>query len=281
MSGLIFYKTKDMGMIENVYQNGIGMKLWLDQGGCKIYQHGNMLLGFCDRDESDAGGMITFFYENDSEVDALYEKFKDSATTKPKFNPDYNIYHFFAIDPEGRVLEFQVFKNETLNPYKSLSEGLLERRSIRKFKDTIPSDEIVRSIIKDSITSPTSRNSEAFKFKVIYNRELIDKIADCKPTGSDPLRNAPIAIVIYTDREKTIRFQADAHIAAYHIILSAYNHGLGSCWIAGLEGDKVLELLDLDRDRYCIGALTPLGFPDEEKVSPQKRSLDDLYDVVH
>jgi nitroreductase len=280
MSGLIFYKTEDLEMMDNIYSKKIGMELWLDQGGCKIYRHNNMLLGFCDRGESEVGGMITFFYDSDSEVDKLYQKFRDSATTEPRFNPDYNIYHFFAKDPEGRVLEFQVFKNQDLKPFKSLSEGLLDRRSIRKFKDIIPSKDLITSILTDCITSPTSMNSESFRYKVIYNRELISRVADEKAVGSDPLRNAPVAVVIFSDREKTKRDFADANIAAYHLILSAYNHGLGSCWIAGLDNDRVYDLLSLDKERYCIGALTPLGYPDEKKQSPQKRKVEDLFEII-
>jgi len=43
------------------------------------------------------------------EVDAVYQTFEEISTTKPKVNPDYNIYHFWGKDPEGRSLEFQYF----------------------------------------------------------------------------------------------------------------------------------------------------------------------------
>jgi hypothetical protein len=110
--GIIFFQSKNLEAISNFYVNDVGCELWMDQGGCQIYKHGNMLFGFCQRDEADLQGMITFFYTDKNKVDVMYEKFKSIATTEPKDNPKYQIYHFFATDPEGRAIEFQYFNNE-------------------------------------------------------------------------------------------------------------------------------------------------------------------------
>jgi hypothetical protein len=42
----------------------------------------------------------------------MYEKFLDEALDAPRDNPRYPIYNFFARDPEGRLIEFQVFTGE-------------------------------------------------------------------------------------------------------------------------------------------------------------------------
>ena len=132
MSGLIFFRTRMYDEVVDYYQNTIGMKKWLEQGGCTILQKGNLLLGFCDRDEADTSGMITFFFENTSSVDDYYSLFKTSAIDKPKENPDYRIYHFFTKDPEGRMVEFQTFLHP-VGSYRDGSELLINRRSIRKY----------------------------------------------------------------------------------------------------------------------------------------------------
>lgn len=49
MAGIVFFKTKNLALIRNFYLSNIGMELWLDQKDCVIMQHGNLLLGFCDR----------------------------------------------------------------------------------------------------------------------------------------------------------------------------------------------------------------------------------------
>lgn len=107
--GIVFLRTTQLEKIDSFYVGEVGCELWLDQGGCRIYQHGNMLLGFCDRDKPDTEGMITFYYATREEVDAMYKKFSSIADDPPKENDRYKIYHFFAKDPEGRTIEFQYF----------------------------------------------------------------------------------------------------------------------------------------------------------------------------
>lgn len=85
------------------------MELWLEQADCIILKHGNLLLGFCQREEPDTQGIITFVYENTDQVYNMYKKFRAEAMAEPVVNEKYNIYHFFAKDPEGRLVEFQNF----------------------------------------------------------------------------------------------------------------------------------------------------------------------------
>jgi hypothetical protein len=70
-----------------------------------------MLFGFCQRDEAEPGGLLTFFYDSREGVDRMYRRFKSTAVAAPKDNPKYKIYHFYARDPEGREIEFQHFLN--------------------------------------------------------------------------------------------------------------------------------------------------------------------------
>ena len=107
--GIVFLNTNDLEGMKDYYLEKVGCTLWLDQGSCLIFQHGNQLLGFCQAQTVQKVGTITFFYTDKSAVDRMYEKFKDVAAAAPKMNPKYKIYHFYAKDPEGRSLEFQYF----------------------------------------------------------------------------------------------------------------------------------------------------------------------------
>lgn len=112
MNGIIFFKSKDRSGLKDFYMNEVDCKIWLEQADCTVFKFGNMLFGFCDREAADKCGMITFFYETKEEVDVMYEKFSSIAEAPPKMNLKYQIYHFFAKDPEGRAIEFQWFENE-------------------------------------------------------------------------------------------------------------------------------------------------------------------------
>jgi hypothetical protein len=112
LGGIVFFQTKMQAELSKFYTEKVGCKLWMDRGGCHIFQHGNMLFGLCQREVADDLGMITFFYSSREEVDEMYEKCKDLALEKPKENDYYGIYHFYAKDLEGRNIEFQHFLEE-------------------------------------------------------------------------------------------------------------------------------------------------------------------------
>jgi len=111
MGGIVFLRTGQPGLIRDFYVNRVGCTIWLEQGGCLILQHGNMLLGFCHREEVDTEGVYTFFYTTKDAVDQKYDQMKDIADGPPRDNPQYRIYHFYGSDPEGRVIEFQYFNH--------------------------------------------------------------------------------------------------------------------------------------------------------------------------
>ncbi|MCF8309539.1 MAG: hypothetical protein K9I68_11075 [Bacteroidales bacterium] len=109
--GIIFMRTQMPERLKDFYMKRVGADMWLDQGACQIYKFGNMLFGFCDSEPASMDGVLTFFYPSKKEVDNMYAKFEDRATTSAKKNEKFNIYHFYAEDPEGRSIEFQHFNH--------------------------------------------------------------------------------------------------------------------------------------------------------------------------
>jgi len=109
LAGIVFFRTTMLQEIVEFYVSDIGMHVWLEQDDCIILSHGNLLLGFCHRETPEVDGMITFFYPAKEDVDAMYGMLSQIATSQPALNEKYQIYQFFAQDPEGRALEFQAF----------------------------------------------------------------------------------------------------------------------------------------------------------------------------
>ena len=123
--GLTFLKTRDRQEIVDFYTSKIGMTVWLEQPNITILAFGNLLIGWNqlpeETKEPDLAGMYTFVYPSKEEVDQMYSIFKDtSADGPPRYNPRYQIYQFFAKDPEGRALEFQAF----LHPLTAASSAV-------------------------------------------------------------------------------------------------------------------------------------------------------------
>ncbi len=112
MAGIVFLKTENLARILEFYTGRVGMSVWLEQPDITILRHENLLVGFQQHDTSDVTGVITFFYPDKNDVDAMYQALHDAALEPPRTNERYRIYNFFARDPDGRLIEFQHFLHE-------------------------------------------------------------------------------------------------------------------------------------------------------------------------
>jgi len=272
MAGIVFLGTKQIEKIEEFYTSVVGMSIWLRQHDCIVMKHGNFLLGFCSRDRIDKEGILTFFYDAKEEVDGMYSKIEAIATEAPLANEKYNIYQFFAKDPEGRLVEFQAFLGP-VGPFQAGDDLLVTRRSIRSFEDTKISDELLLKVFELCRFSPTSRNSQSFYYLVIRNREVMKFLAGLRGDSSAPIASAPLAVAVCADSDKTKRSCQDGCIAAYHFVLAAKLHGLGTCWIAAMDREDAKEALGIPQHHH-IATITPVGFPVDWPKVPLRRFSD-------
>lgn len=113
MSGIVFLGTADRDRIVEFYEERLGFEQWLEQPECTILQYENLLVGFCEREQAEADGVVTVVEETRDEVDERYEDLADVATDPPSENEPYRIYNFFGTDPDGRSFEVQTFLHET------------------------------------------------------------------------------------------------------------------------------------------------------------------------
>ncbi len=111
-SGVVFLRTQRLTEIVEFYRTKVDCVVWMDQGGCVILRHGSFLFGFCQGDPAETEGILTFVYQERADVDRMYATHRATAEAAPRDNPSYPIYNFFARDPEGRRIEFQVFTND-------------------------------------------------------------------------------------------------------------------------------------------------------------------------
>lgn len=112
MSGIVFYQTDQLDRLIEFYTGTISATVWLEQPDCTILDYDGFRFGFCERDSVDDCGILTFVFEDRAGVDAIYERVSDLAQEEPHENEKYEIYQFFAEDPDGRMIEFQTFLHE-------------------------------------------------------------------------------------------------------------------------------------------------------------------------
>ncbi len=110
-------------------------------------------------------------------------------------------------------------------------EELIKRRSCRKFQDKSIEPDKIEAILKAGLLAPSGKNKKPWEFMVIDNREKLEAIAKGREHGSAFLANAPVAIAVIANTEKTDVWVEDCSIAAILMQMEAENQGLGSCWI--------------------------------------------------
>lgn len=158
----------------------------------------------------------------------------------------------------------------------SLLDFLKSRRSIRRFKREKPHLDIVLKALDTARFAPSARNSQPWRFIIIDNRELLNKLSTIHP-GAKPLESAPLAIAIVCDtNESPVSYLVDCANATIYLQLALHALGLGSVWIQTLRniGDlrKILELPESITPVAIIAA----GYPDETPSLKPRKELSEI-----
>ncbi len=165
-------------------------------------------------------------------------------------------------------------------------ELIEKRRSIRKFTSQKIAPEVREKLIEAALRSPSSRSINPWRFIVVEDPGLLEKLSKAKPHGASFVGKAPLAMVVCADTGQSDVWVEDTSIAAIFIQLAAEDLGLGSCWSQvrkRMHGehksadDYIKDLLELP-DTWRVASIIAIGYPDEKKAGHSKTSLP--YDKV-
>lgn len=156
-----------------------------------------------------------------------------------------------------------------------LQYALINRRSIRKYKDQKISKEDLNSILKAAMYAPSAMNLQAWHFIVIDDKSTLIETVKSIPYA-EMLTQSAAAILVCGDsaiekNESWILQNCSA--AIQNILLSAHGLGIGSCWIAihGMDDvyKSIINQFGLPENIIPV-SLISLGYP-EEKVTSEER----------
>jgi nitroreductase len=162
-----------------------------------------------------------------------------------------------------------------------LIELLRKRRSIRKFTEEKVAPETIELLIEVLLRSPSSRGINPWEFVVVDDGELLARLSRAKEHGAEFLKNAPLAIVVCADGDRSDVWIEDCSIASIIVQLVAQSLGLGSCWaqirnrthhgVISAE-EYIRELLGLP-EHLKIESVIGIGHPGETKRAKPAREL--------
>lgn len=110
---IVFLGTNDLEATHKFYHNTLNLPLYKDQGLCRIYDvPGGGKVGFCEHMDVSIRGKSPIITLLIDDVDGVYKRLSEKGVNiekEPGVNPKFNIYHFFAVDPNGYYVEIQRF----------------------------------------------------------------------------------------------------------------------------------------------------------------------------
>lgn len=159
------------------------------------------------------------------------------------------------------------------------------RYSVRKFKADEIEEEKLNKIIEAGRLSPTACNLQPQRVFVAKSDEARQKLKKvCKFTF-----DAPVILVVCYDVERSWKNnlmppyqsgETDASIVTTHMMLQAWELGIGSCWVGWFNEEEVRKELNLP-DNLVVSCLLPMGYPSEEaKPSKLHESYLDISETV-
>lgn len=161
------------------------------------------------------------------------------------------------------------------------SEVIASRRSVRHFDNKRDvSDSDIRTLLESAIAAPSAGNIQPWRFTVVRTDEARAKLATA--LRQRWATTAPVTIVVsmdprpgaarYGDRGEGLYAIQDTAAAVEHMLLTAVDLGLASCWIGAFEEDAIKQALGLS-PAFVPVAILPIGYSAESSTRPARRPL--------
>ncbi len=198
-------------------------------------------------------------------------------------------------------------------------EAILNRRSIRKFKELPVEHEQIVELLEAARLAPSGSNRQPWRFLVLEEPDIKELVADVSPQMF--VRQAPVIILCYADLRcwmpdyikqgrKELRNSGsvdvkdmemdpsllssnplytngkelesyipnaflDVGIAVEHMVLSAMELGLGTCWCRLVDELRLQEIFKLP-DYYKFVTMLLVGYPDQYPPQRPRRNIEEL-----
>ncbi|MCW4048014.1 MAG: nitroreductase family protein [Candidatus Bathyarchaeota archaeon] len=160
-------------------------------------------------------------------------------------------------------------------------ELLAKRRSIRRYQTKPVEKEKIIRVLEAARLGPSAANMQPCYFVVVTEKGVRESLK--ASYNADWFVQAPVIIVGCANPKEAWRrrdgeeyWKVDLAIAMQNLILAAAELGLGTCWIANFDEKAAKRALNVPKEIRVV-AMTPLGYPDEEKgLVTDRKPLDKL-----
>jgi nitroreductase len=162
-------------------------------------------------------------------------------------------------------------------------ERIINRRTIRKFKQQDVPREILRKCVDAARLSPSGSNAQPLKYVIVDEENLLPRVfSTLKWAASIPgYKHAPdevpaAYIVMLLDTKIREQPGNDTGIAAMSISMVAYEEGVASCMLGSVDRLNLKQVLKIP-DHLQILLVVALGYPAETSIAVELKGEDTKY----
>ncbi len=159
------------------------------------------------------------------------------------------------------------------------------RYSVRSFLNKQIESETLNKILQAANIAPTAANKQPQKLYVLQSEQALKKINSvCKC-----IFGAPTVILITANKNEMWKNpfsqdyntgDIDCSIVCTHLMLQAWELGIGSCWVGYFDLSEVAKALDIPTNEKVV-AILPMGYPSEKsKPAPMHTSRKELDQII-
>ena len=165
-------------------------------------------------------------------------------------------------------------------------QTIKDRRSCRKYKDTMIPKEDISEIIEAGLYAASGMGRQSTIILAITDKKVRDQLskmnASIMNSNNDPFYGAPVVLVVLADKNVPTAIY-DGSLVMGNLMLAAEAKGIGSCWIhrakeefESEEGKDLLKQLGIEGEYVGIGHCI-LGYVDGEKIKAAERKENRVY----
>ena len=149
------------------------------------------------------------------------------------------------------------------------------RYSVRDFSSRPIEPEKIEKILQAAKVAPTAVNYQPQMLYIVKSQDAVAKLSSIRP-----IFGAPMAIIVCFDDTLSWKNsrdgghdsgEVDASIVCTHMMLQAWELGIGSCWIGAFSSAAISEAFGIPGNEHPV-AILQLGYPSKD-CKPSDRHL--------
>jgi len=162
-------------------------------------------------------------------------------------------------------------------------ESIINRRTIRRFKQQTVPKEVLRRCAEAARLSPSGMNMQPLKYIIVNDKKLLPEVfstltwARSIPGFKHAPDEVPAAyIVMLLDTKLREQADNDAGIAAMSISMVAFEEGVASCILGSIDRAKLAKILKFPESLKIL-LVVALGYPAEKSKAVEMKGEDIKY----